>query len=84
VTSPANGVPRRRPPLLVAVGRRFPLARSGTPRSTRHAPVHYWHDPVSGKVFCLSEAPSKKAALAVHRQAHGNLPDDIFEVLEGE
>jgi Protein of unknown function (DUF4242) len=42
-----------------------------------------WYDPVSGKVFCLSEAPSKEAALAVHREAHGNLPDDIFEVQEG-
>ncbi len=44
--------------------------------------LKYWYDPVSGKVFCLSEAPSKEAALAVHREAHGEAgtPDDIFEV----
>jgi hypothetical protein len=46
--------------------------------------LKYWYDPVSGKVFCLSDAPSKEAALAVHREAHGLMPDDIFEVLEGE
>jgi hypothetical protein len=46
--------------------------------------VKYWYDPVSGKVFCLSDAPSKEAALAVHREAHGLMPDDIFEVTEGE
>jgi hypothetical protein len=46
--------------------------------------LKYWYDPVTGKVFCLSEAPSKEAALAVHREAHGNLPDDIFEVQEYE
>jgi len=47
--------------------------------------IRYWYDPVSGKVFCLSEAPSKEAALAVHREAHGpsGMPDDIFEVREG-
>jgi hypothetical protein len=46
--------------------------------------IKYWFDPVSGKVFCLSEAPSKVAALAVHREAHGQMPDDIFEVQEFE
>jgi hypothetical protein len=48
--------------------------------------LKYWYDPVSGKVFCLSEAPSKEAALAVHREAHGpsGMPDDIFEVQEFE
>jgi Protein of unknown function (DUF4242) len=45
--------------------------------------LQYWYDPVSGKVFCLSDAPSKEAALAVHREAHGVEADDIFEVLEG-
>jgi len=46
--------------------------------------LKYWFDPVSGRVFCLSEAPSKEAALAVHREAHGQMPDDIFEVQEFE
>ena len=44
--------------------------------------LKYWYDPASGRVFCLSEAPSKEAALAVHREAHGQMPDEIFEVQE--
>ncbi|MFN8526656.1 MAG: DUF4242 domain-containing protein [Chloroflexota bacterium] len=44
--------------------------------------VKYWYDAASGRVFCLSDAPSREAALAVHREAHGQMPDDIFEVEE--
>ena len=44
--------------------------------------LKYWYDAATGKVFCLSEAPSKEASLAVHREAHGLMPDDIFEVQE--
>ena len=46
--------------------------------------VKYWYDAATGRVFCLSDAPSKEAAVAVHREAHGHLPDDIFEVEEFE
>ena len=46
--------------------------------------LKYWYDPTTGRVFCLSEAPSKEAALAVHRESHGLMPDDIFEVQEFE
>ena len=46
--------------------------------------LKYWYDPTTGKVFCLSDAPSREAALAVHREAHGMMPDDIFEVEESE
>ena len=42
--------------------------------------VKYWHDEKAGKVFCLCEAPSAEAARAVHREAHGLMPDSIFEV----
>jgi len=45
--------------------------------------LKYWHDKVAGKVFCLCEAPSKEAATAVHREAHGAVADEIFEVKEG-
>ncbi len=45
--------------------------------------LKYWHDKVVGKVFCLVEAPSKEAASAVHREAHGLVADEIFEVKEG-
>lgn len=45
--------------------------------------LHYWFNPASGKIFCLVEAPSKDAAIAVHREAHGLVADEIFEVTEG-
>jgi hypothetical protein len=45
--------------------------------------LRYWFDEASGKVFCLVEAPSKEAAVAVHREAHGLVADEITEVREG-
>jgi hypothetical protein len=45
--------------------------------------LRYWFDATSGKVFCLIEAPNKAAAIAVHREAHGLIADDITEVTEG-
>ena len=45
--------------------------------------LNYWFDESSGKVFCLVDAPNKEAAIAVHREAHGLLADEITEVKEG-
>lgn len=45
--------------------------------------LRYWYNEATGKVFCLCEAPSKEAAEAVHREAHGLLADEIIEVREG-
>ena len=45
--------------------------------------LKYWFDEGSGKVFCLVEAPTKEAAAAVHREAHGLLADEIIPVQEG-
>ena len=45
--------------------------------------LKYWFDVGTGKVFCLVEAPSKEAAMAVHREAHGLVADEIIEVKEG-
>jgi Nickel responsive protein SCO4226-like len=45
--------------------------------------LRYWYDEGTGKVFCLVEAPSKEAAEAVHREAHGLVADEIIEVKEG-
>jgi hypothetical protein len=45
--------------------------------------LRYWFDEGSGKVFCLIEAPNKEAAIAVHREAHGLLADELIEVREG-
>ena len=43
----------------------------------------YWYDEGTGKVFCLVDAPSKDAAAAVHREAHGLVADEVIEVQEG-
>jgi Protein of unknown function (DUF4242) len=45
--------------------------------------IRYWYDERTGKVFCLSEAPSAEAMAEVHREAHGLLADEIVEVTEG-
>ena len=44
--------------------------------------LRYWYNEGTGKVFCLCEAPSKEAAAAVHREAHGGVADEITEVKE--
>ena len=46
--------------------------------------LKYWYNKDEGTVYCLSEAPSKEAAIAVHREAHGMVPDEIIEVNQGE
>ena len=46
--------------------------------------LRYWFDEGTGKVFCLVDAPTKEAAIAVHREAHGLVADSITEVKEGK
>jgi len=45
--------------------------------------LHYWFNEKTGQVFCLIDAPDKEAAIAVHREAHGLVADDLIEVVEG-
>jgi hypothetical protein len=45
--------------------------------------LRYWVDEGHGKVFCLVEAPSAEAAATVHREAHGLVANEVFEVQEG-
>ena len=45
--------------------------------------LKYWVDVKDEKVFCLMEAPNKQAAEKVHREAHGLLADELYEVSEG-
>ncbi len=42
--------------------------------------VKYWFNESAGKVFCLVEAPDAEAAIAVHKEAHGLVADEIIEV----
>lgn len=46
--------------------------------------LKYWYNEDDGTIFCLSEAPNKEAADAVHREAHGLVADEIIEVKEGQ
>jgi uncharacterized protein DUF4242 len=43
----------------------------------------YWVDEKQGKIFCLVEAPDAETAAHVHREAHGLVADEIYEVHEG-
>ena len=45
--------------------------------------LRYWVDERRGKVFCLVEAPSAEAAATVHREAHGLVADEVYQVQEG-
>jgi hypothetical protein len=45
--------------------------------------LRYWFDEAAGRVFCLVDAPTKEAAMAVHREAHGLLAHELVEVKEG-
>jgi hypothetical protein len=45
--------------------------------------LRYWVDEGQGQVFCLVEAPTAEAAADVHRQAHGLVADQIYQVQEG-
>jgi hypothetical protein len=45
--------------------------------------LKYWFNEKDGRVFCLVEAPDKESAIKVHKEAHGLLADEIFEVNEG-
>ena len=45
--------------------------------------VRYWVNEPAGKIFCLVEADSAEAARTVHREAHGLVADEIYEVEQG-
>lgn len=45
--------------------------------------LKYWYNSDDGTVFCLAEAPDAEAARSVHAEAHGLIPDEIVQVVEG-
>jgi hypothetical protein len=45
--------------------------------------LRYWVDEAQGKIFCLVDAPDAEAANTVHRDAHGLVADEIYQVQEG-
>jgi hypothetical protein len=53
------------------------------PRTSGVNYLKYWVDEQAGKVFCLVEAPDADTAVRVHREAHGLVADQIYQVEEG-
>ena len=45
--------------------------------------LQYWVNEQAGKIFCLVESPSPEAATTVHREAHGLVAEEVYEVQEG-
>lgn len=45
--------------------------------------LRYWVAEEAGKIFCLVEAPDAEAAHTVHREAHGLVANEIYQVREG-
>jgi SAM-dependent methyltransferase len=45
--------------------------------------LRYWVDETAGKIFCLVDAPSADVAADVHREAHGLVAQEIYQVTEG-
>jgi class 3 adenylate cyclase len=42
----------------------------------------YWFDTNAGGVFCFAEAPARENLIAVHRESHGLVPNEIISVSE--
>jgi hypothetical protein len=44
----------------------------------------YWVDEKNGTVYCLSSAPDSAHIAAVHNEAHGLLPQQVYQVVGGK
>jgi hypothetical protein len=44
--------------------------------------LRYWVDESAGKIFCLVEADSAEDACIVHREAHGLVADEMYQVVQ--
>jgi uncharacterized protein DUF4242 len=45
--------------------------------------LSYWLDEKSETAFCLSEAPNRDAPTMAHKESHGLVPQETYEVTEG-
>ncbi|MEO5978302.1 MAG: DUF4242 domain-containing protein [Chryseolinea sp.] len=45
--------------------------------------IKFWVDETAGKVYCLAESRDSVSLFNTHRDAHGLLPDRVFDVSEG-
>ena len=46
--------------------------------------LRFWVDEKNGLVYCLSSAPDSESIIKTHREAHGLLPTEIYQVVSGE
>ena len=46
--------------------------------------TNYWFNEKQGVVMCLAEAKDSAALIKTHKEAHGLVPDRIFEVRQGQ
>lgn len=46
--------------------------------------IKYWVDENNGDVYCLASSPSEADMRNSHAEAHGLIPDKIYEVTEGQ
>ena len=44
----------------------------------------YWFDEAKGDVYCLSSSDNSESIRKTHAEAHGLLPDEFYEVSEGQ
>ena len=45
--------------------------------------LNYWLDEKNGDVYCLASSPDSQSLRSTHAEAHGMLPDHIYEVTSG-
>lgn len=46
--------------------------------------TNYWFDEKQGVVMCLAEANDSASLIKTHKEAHGLVPDRVFEVKQGQ
>lgn len=46
--------------------------------------ISYWLDEEGGHIYCLSHAADASHVESTHAEAHGLIPDEIYEVIAGE
>ena len=46
--------------------------------------LKYWFDEAKGDVYCLSTADNPESIRKTHAEAHGLLPEELYQVTEGQ
>ena len=46
--------------------------------------INYWVDEKDGVVMCLAQAKDSTDLIKTHKEAHGLLPDEVYEVKQGQ